>query len=610
MAVAEELQILVDAKVSAAVRDLKKVQKESDNLGGSFKKLGTIAKQFLPAVGIASVVVATKQLITLASAADESANAVNVTFGEAADTISDFGDTAANVVGLSKTDFSELATVIGAQLKQAGLSMEETADQTVDLTKRAADLASVFNVEVSEATTALGAALRGESEPARRFGINISDAAIQAEALASGLVKSKNEITDQIKVQARLALIYKQSADVAGDFENTSDGLANQSRILKANFADLGAELGRAFIPATENAVGALATLVAGLKDAAVQARQTREALDLVYGRDSGADLSAADRLAGLRRGYEELTDRANTLRETIENNRNGTERWQAAVVEQSKTALDGILQQRSALERQIAGVARLAEEERLRAEAAKTASEENVVAAETQIAATEEIEEVERNLWSQRSDWIERWRERQISVAEEVARVNEENAAKIQASYENAFMFAGNAISDLTFALASGEEAYKAFAKVGLNALAELLGALGAKLAAIAAEGLALSFLPPFTGGGAVGPALAGSAAAFAASGAVRAAASSFQEGTPVNQPFTVPGTPGRDSQPIMVEPGEEVTVNSRARSARGGAQMANITLNIDGRAFGKLILDLSRDRVVTLDRGALVAT
>jgi hypothetical protein len=119
----------------------------------------------------------------------------------------------------------------------------------------------VFNVDVKEATNALGAALRGESEPARRFGVNISDAAVQAEALALGLVDSTSEITDQIKVQARYSLILKQSEQVAGDFGNTSENLANSTRVLKANLENVAAELGQAFLPLVTDAV-------AGVRDA------------------------------------------------------------------------------------------------------------------------------------------------------------------------------------------------------------------------------------------------------------------------------------------------------------------------------------------------------
>ena len=181
-------------KITGDTSDIKKqlastekgVKGFAKKVKGVLKTLGFVAV----AAGIAKV---SKELISSASDAEEAQNAVNVTFKEGSVLIQDFAKTTATSVGLSSTAFKELSTVIGAQLKQSGKPIQDVAKDTIDLTKRASDLASVFNVEVSEATTALGSALRGEAEPARRFGINISDAAVQAEALASGLVSSKKE---------------------------------------------------------------------------------------------------------------------------------------------------------------------------------------------------------------------------------------------------------------------------------------------------------------------------------------------------------------------------------------------------------------------------------
>mgnify|MGYP000403217684 CR=1 FL=1 len=236
-----------------------RLQKFSDKAIGAGKKFST----FLTAPLIGAGVAATKA----ASDLEESQNAVNVVFNESAKTIHDFGETAAESAGLSQSSFNELATVIGAQLKQSGLAMDTVADETVNLTQRAADLASVFNTDVKDASQALGAALRGETEPARRFGINISAAAVQAEALASGLIDSKDEMTEQIKIQARLNLIMKQSKQVQGDFANTSDSLANSTRITKAQLEDAAAQLGENLIPIAKEAVDVVNDLVTWFND-------------------------------------------------------------------------------------------------------------------------------------------------------------------------------------------------------------------------------------------------------------------------------------------------------------------------------------------------------
>jgi hypothetical protein len=57
-------------------------------------------------------------------------------------------------------------------------------------------------------------------------------------------------------VLAAQAAIFKQTSDAQGDFARTSDGVANQQRILAAEFENVKASLGKALIPAFSAALG------------------------------------------------------------------------------------------------------------------------------------------------------------------------------------------------------------------------------------------------------------------------------------------------------------------------------------------------------------------
>jgi hypothetical protein len=227
----------------------KAIQGSEKKVTGFKKLLGTLGAVF----AFKQVVDGFISIVKAGSNLAEAQNAVNVVFRESSDVIENYSKTAAKSVGLSAREFNQLASSTGSLFLTAGQSADVAAKQTINLTERAADLASVFNTDVKDALGALSAALRGESEPARRFAINISDIAIQQYALANGLITSKNEMTEAIKVQARYGLILQQSAQVQGDFENTSKGLANQQRILGATFEDIQAKVG-----------GPLATTLAG----------------------------------------------------------------------------------------------------------------------------------------------------------------------------------------------------------------------------------------------------------------------------------------------------------------------------------------------------------
>jgi hypothetical protein len=85
--------------------------------------------------------------------------------------------------------------------------------------------------------------------------------------LETGLIKTKSELTESIKVQARYGLLMRETNKVAGDFANTSDGLANQQRILTAQWEDMSASLGAVLIPVVTDAAQSLNGMAAAAQD-------------------------------------------------------------------------------------------------------------------------------------------------------------------------------------------------------------------------------------------------------------------------------------------------------------------------------------------------------
>lgn len=203
------------------------------------------------AMGVATTAIVSfaNKSIEDASNLGESINAVNVTFGEASQAILDFGKTAATTAGLSMRALNDAAVPIGAQLQNMGFEANKAAEETIKLSKRAADIASVFNVDLSDALAAIQSGLRGQTEPLTRFGVDLTEAQIKAVALKEGIIETDREMTQQEKTLARLAALYSQTAQVEGDFINTSDQLANSQRILAAELENQRAKLGEELLP-------------------------------------------------------------------------------------------------------------------------------------------------------------------------------------------------------------------------------------------------------------------------------------------------------------------------------------------------------------------------
>lgn len=204
-------------------------------------------------------------VIKQASDLNESINAVNVTFGDNAAGIGKLGDQAANNLGLTKNEFNAVAVSFanfGTAIAGPGGDVTKTIS---DITGRAADFASVMNLDVNTANDLFRSGLSGESEPLRRYGIDISEAAVKSFAYANGIATAGSELDANQKIQARYGLIMSQTNKVQGDFANTSHDLANGMRILRANALETAASFGSAFLPALKDVVGGLNDMVKGL---------------------------------------------------------------------------------------------------------------------------------------------------------------------------------------------------------------------------------------------------------------------------------------------------------------------------------------------------------
>jgi hypothetical protein len=233
-------------------------------MSGKMSELGRTAKFAVAGAATAAFVGFAKDSARAASDLNESVNAVNQVFEDASDKVLKFGEIAAQVSGLSSSEFNSLAVNTGALLTNMGFSFDEAGDEAIRLTTRAADMASVFNTDVSQALNAINSGLRGETEPLRKFGVSLSDAAIRAKAVELGLADTTAEVDANGKAVAALELIYEQTSKTQGDFIRTSGEAANAQRILAAEFENTKANFGQSSLGAKSFFMAAASDLLAG----------------------------------------------------------------------------------------------------------------------------------------------------------------------------------------------------------------------------------------------------------------------------------------------------------------------------------------------------------
>lgn len=255
MAGTRRLSIEILGNAKSAIGALDDVSSKAGDLGGKLVDFGKKAALGIAAATAGAAVIA-KGLIDSASDLEEVSSKTAVIFGDATDQVVKFAEGAASSLGQSKTAALNAASTFGVFGKAAGLTGKDLGTFSTDMTALASDLASFANTSPEEAALALGAALRGEAEPIRKYGVMLDDAALKAEALAMGVYSGKGPLTQQQKILAAQSAIFKQTSDAQGDFARTSDGVANQQRIMAAQFENVKASLGKALIPAFSAALG------------------------------------------------------------------------------------------------------------------------------------------------------------------------------------------------------------------------------------------------------------------------------------------------------------------------------------------------------------------
>jgi len=189
------------------------------------------------------------EAINQATTLGEELSKSSVIFGSAAGQVGSFAEVA-SAIGLSRTAALQATGSFGNLFTAMGLGQTEAANYATTLTSLGADLASFNNTTVDEAILALGAALRGEAEPIRRYGVLLDDATLKQIAFSRGLTASPTDtLSPAIKAQAAYAAILQQTQKAQGDFLRTSGGLANQQRIVAAEFDNVAARVGETLLP-------------------------------------------------------------------------------------------------------------------------------------------------------------------------------------------------------------------------------------------------------------------------------------------------------------------------------------------------------------------------
>lgn len=256
----------IEGDNSQALKALDEFEKEAKKTGGQFEgtveetmngaesTVSTTATKIAKAIGSAFV---TKQIIEFGKAAigvasdlNEVQNVVDTTFGtEGAIKVNEWARNAAEAFGESELQAKQFTSTLGAMFKSMGVGQADMEEMSMSLAGLAGDMASFYNLDPTEAFEKLRSGISGETEPLKQLGINMSVVNLEAFAMAEGITKSYQEMTQAEQATLRYQYIMSATADAQGDFADTSDSLANQQRILQLEIQTLAAEIGQDLMP-------------------------------------------------------------------------------------------------------------------------------------------------------------------------------------------------------------------------------------------------------------------------------------------------------------------------------------------------------------------------
>jgi phage-related protein len=262
--------------------------KAESTLTGGFRKIGGIISSVLAVTALAKF---GSSCIQLGSDLNEVQNVVDVTFPSMSAKVNEFATNAATKYGLSETMAKKYMGTLGSMSEAFGFSESASKDMAEQLTGLSGDIASFYNISQDEAYTKLKSVFTGETESLKDLGVVMTQTALDQYALQNGFGKTTDEMSEQEKVSLRLAFVTDQLTNASGDFQRTSNGWANQIRILSLNFQTFKATIGQGLINALSPAIKVINFLMAKLN----QLGKYFLAFTKLMGWGGGASSSTAD---------------------------------------------------------------------------------------------------------------------------------------------------------------------------------------------------------------------------------------------------------------------------------------------------------------------------
>lgn len=188
-----------------------KAKKSAGGLAAAFGKFYATYWLLIRSLGVF------KNAIDISSDLTEIQNVVDVTFGDFKYRIEDLASTSITDLGISELTAKQIASRFQSMGVAMGFTQDRMSEMSVELTRLAADMSSFYNVSQDQIATALQSIFTGETEPMRKFGLDLSFATIEAWALANGIDADMRSMTQAQKTMLRYQYVLANTGAAQGE---------------------------------------------------------------------------------------------------------------------------------------------------------------------------------------------------------------------------------------------------------------------------------------------------------------------------------------------------------------------------------------------------------
>lgn len=229
-------------------KELEKTSKSAGNISNAF---GGLSGKIGAALTIGALTAFGKELFDTAVEMERLEAKAVLVFGDALPAVAAAAEETANALGLTTTEFVNVAAATQDLLVPMGFTRDTAAALSVEVTNLSGAL-SLWDSRgrtVVEVQNAIESALIKNFESVRSMGIIISDEIIQEKLWEKGLNKLTGTTRKQAEAAVILEEITRQSADAVQSAADSTESLAIKQKQLAASFTDIKNNIARELIP-------------------------------------------------------------------------------------------------------------------------------------------------------------------------------------------------------------------------------------------------------------------------------------------------------------------------------------------------------------------------